>query len=252
MRGGRLASSGAAARRSRKRCVQAGSSSQSVLEPERMMSQPCAAAQSSDVWLWTASQMGGCGCCSGRGNTVIGVPDGEVLPVEGEVVGGPGQAHHFELFFEECPALVLVDVEAAELQRLIATAQADFQAAVGQQVGDGDVFGQSQRVPERGDDDGLTKAHAGRTGARSRDEQQRIRGIAVVREVVLGDPDGVEAKLIGERDMRQRFAEPLGRRRHRRTADQMKRPEAHAGSTVLRRGRTRSNDDAPGKQASER
>ena len=38
-------------------------------------------------------------------------------------------------------------------------------------VGYGDVFGQTQRVPERGNDDGLPEAHAGRAGAGARNKQ---------------------------------------------------------------------------------
>src|SRR5438132_2816674 len=121
-----------------------------------------------------------------------------------------------------------------ELQWLIATPEPDLQSAIGQQVGDGDVLGQAQRIPEWRHQDGLAEADARGAGAGSGNQQQRIGRIAVVGEVMLGDPYRVEAELVGQCDMGQRLGEALRWRGHIGAADQVEGAETHGKSTVLR------------------
>jgi hypothetical protein len=122
------------------------------------------------------------------------------------------------------------------MARLIPAPEADLEPTACEQVGDGDVLGQSQRVPEGRDQHGLAEAQARCAGAGARDHQQRVGRVAVVGEVVLGDPCHVQAQTVGELDLAQRVVEALGSRRHLGAANQVEGAETHVcvdnGSTL--------------------
>ena len=93
--------------------------------------------------------------------------------------------------------VVLRETEAAELIRLIATADADLEPPAGQVVGKGDVLGDAKRVPEREDEDRRPDADLRGLCGEPRRHHQRIRDAPVGGEVVLGDPDRIESEFLG-------------------------------------------------------
>ena len=140
---------------------------------------------------------------------------------------------HPELLFGDRAALGPVDAEQLELFRPVAERHHVGHASVAQDVEDGHVFGEADRVVERHqrgrDRDGQV------LGARRhrRREQQGRRDVAVGRRVVLGDDGGDAATVFGpRRHLDRRVVEPghggdaLGRphvephREHARTLDE--------------------------------
>src|SRR5206468_9458402 len=89
------------------------------------------------------------------------------------------------------------DAEPAELGRLIAAAQAEFEPPAREDVDLGPLLGDPQRVLERRDDDGRADAHPSRRGGDGPGERGERGADAVRRKMVLGQPHDVEAELVG-------------------------------------------------------
>ena len=110
-----------------------------------------------------------------------------------------------EGFFERdegvCGALVAavdVDAEGFEFVGVAAAADAQLEASVADHIDDGGVFGDAQGVFKGQDDDGGAEAQALRALADGGEEWEGGgQHAAQVLEVVLGDPDCVEAELVG-------------------------------------------------------
>ena len=95
-------------------------------------------------------------------------------------------------------AAVDVDVEGFEFVGVAAAAYAQLEAAAADGVDDGGVFGHAQGVFEGEDDDRRAQAQPARTRGDGGQEWEGGGQVAVdILEVVLGDPAGVEAELVG-------------------------------------------------------
>ena len=122
----------------------------------------------------------------------------------------------FEAFREHRPRAfrtprIRRGVEGHHLVGLARAAEAYLQAASQHLVEQRDVLGHAQGVPEREDDHRGTEADARGAAAQIRRDQERIRQIVppVRPEMVLGEPERVEAGLLAEQDLLAGVVEKL-------------------------------------------
>src|SRR5262249_18285273 len=101
--------------------------------------------------------------------------------------------------------------------------------ALGELIDGGGVLGEPEGMAERQDLHGDAELHASRgRGERRGDRQRRGEHGAVLLEVQLAEPDGVEAVLLGRLHLRDRFVEGGGVRLPRRALELGEEPELHA------------------------
>ena len=139
----------------------------------------------------------------------MGLRDLVMLAVVAEEILGKGTVEdvaellgHLQIGFD-------IDAEPLEFVGLVAGADAEHQAPVRQRVGGCDFGREPRRVVERQDHDrGAEPDLFGDRGA-VRDQHQRRRAQAVIREMVLGEPGDRIAELVGElrllRDLGKNF-----------------------------------------------
>ena len=130
-----------------------------------------------------------------------------------EVLVGPDAADDVEGFEEHLARALLVDAEGLEFRRAQAAAEAHVEASAGQIVEHRRLFGDEQRMPERQDVD-----HAGEPDVarrlRGRGDQQIGRRHRSGRlEMMLEEPDLVDADAFGELDLFELAAKHLRMRR---------------------------------------
>ena len=112
----------------------------------------------------------------------------EVLPVDGDVVGGPDVADHLQGFLEQRGPVVEIDSEGGELPLEVADADCEGESTAGHQVQRRAGLGHDERVAVRQHDDVGDQAQRG--GVRGR-ETHRDEGV----ERVV--PAGLEPPLTG-------------------------------------------------------
>jgi hypothetical protein len=134
----------------------------------------------------------------------------EVLAAVGEALVRPRQLDDLHRLFEGLP------VGAVVLGRHLVVAErppcrgptprgapcpadAELHAPAGEHVGEGEVLGQAQRVPLRHDVEHLAEAQLLRPGGGVHPEHDEVGRhlVALVLEVVLGEPHGVVAQAVG-------------------------------------------------------
>ncbi len=137
-----------------------------------------------------------CRLLGGRGRH-DDVVEAEVLALVGEPLAAPGQLEDLDGLVGTRATLALGHAEHGEFVRLVAGREPDVEAAAGQLVDHGQVLGQPQRVVQRGQQD--RGAEAGRGGSHRQRAQRgaQRRQVALLAEVVLGQPDRGEAELFG-------------------------------------------------------
>ena len=151
-----------------------------------------------------ARKIGGCGACSAWGNNSYG-PSTLKLEILAVMIG----ALVVEQFHQQRQRLLLdvaprieVDAEAVEFVLAIARAEAERETAIAQNIDEGGVLGDPQRIGERQRD------HRG-ADLDAFGQRREIGGIdehvghdaVFVAEVMLGDPGIVEAELVGAQDL---------------------------------------------------
>src|SRR5262245_19398446 len=116
--------------------------------------------------------------------------------MEAEALAAEAAAQHLEAFVRAREALGERDAEAAELVRRIAHAHADLDASTAQVVEHGQVLGEPHGMTERQQADVRREPDArGARGHGARDGSPRWQ-VAVLHEVVLGEPHEVQAELL--------------------------------------------------------
>ena len=103
---------------------------------------------------------------------------------------------------EKLVTVVAVEAEGREGRQIAARANADFEAAATQQVGDDGILGDADRQLQRQGDDAGAQANARGVGRDMRQEDEG-RGQAAFSfvEMMLGDPGRIEAVLLGVDDL---------------------------------------------------
>jgi hypothetical protein len=105
----------------------------------------------------------------------------------------------------------LGEVEEVELFGGAPAAEAGGEAALRQEVGDGDLFGDVERVMEVGADDGGAEADApGLAGEVEGEEEGRGEVALVDVGVVFGEEEVIDAKMVGPADEIGDFGEDVG------------------------------------------
>ena len=128
-----------------------------------------------------------------------------VGPMVRKVLVGPYLPHDFHRLLEQRPVLrihagVRIGMKLGTLIRPDPPAEPDFHAPPGHVVQRRQVFGQPYRMPPRGYVGHLSDADPQRPRRQVRSQQDRVRQIAhsVGPEVVLPQPHGLEAQLLGQ------------------------------------------------------
>src|SRR5207249_6485486 len=155
---------------------------------------------------------------------------------------------------EAVAVLLLWHVVAAELRRAIAAAEPDLQPAARDDVHERRLLGQAQRMMEGQDRRRQPDAYPPRPGGGDGGERAGVHREAVVDEVVLGEPDLVEAQLLRPLHLLELAVHDLGVAEARCGLEEEERAEAHgsapdASEGLLTRqstGRARQTRGAPG------
>ena len=109
---------------------------------------------------------------------------------------------HRQRFFLDVAAVLEVDAERVELILAVARAEPQHEAPAGQDVDEGGVLRDPQRIGERQGHDGSADLDALGQRREITGVDEHVRHDAVfIREVVLGDPGVVVAELVGPHDL---------------------------------------------------
>jgi hypothetical protein len=157
-----------------------------------------------------------------------GLADREEASLVGKPLLGPRPQHDVHRLVEALAVLLLGDVIAAELGGAVAAAHADVEPPLGDDVDQRELLGQAQRVVEGEDRGGEPDAHAACAGGGGGGEAGRIDGEAVVDEVMLGEPDLVEAELLRPLHLLELAVHDLGVAQPRRGLEEEEGSETHA------------------------
>src|SRR5439155_18325823 len=121
----------------------------------------------------------------------------EVATLEREALQGPRFEHDREAFLETLAILDLGHAIALELDGPVAATDTDVEPSFAQDIDDRELFGESNRIVEWKDRGGQADAHPPRPRRGRRRQDGRRDRQAVVDEMVLRQPDAVEAELLG-------------------------------------------------------
>jgi len=128
---------------------------------------------------------------------------------------------------EALPALHLRDAVAAELRRAVAPADPHVEPALRDDVHQGHLLGEPDRIVEGQDRGGETDPDPGRPRGHRAGERGRVHREAVVDEVVLGEPHLVEAQILRPRHLVELARDDIGVALARRSLQEEVGPEAH-------------------------
>src|SRR4029453_1222819 len=121
--------------------------------------------------------------------------------VEAETLAGEVAPQHLQASLRASPPLGQRQAEAAELVGRVAHADAQLDAAAAEVVQHGQARGEPQRVVERQQADVRGEPHAPRPRRHGGRHRRPRRQVAVVHEVVLGEPHQVEAEAVEPGDL---------------------------------------------------
>src|SRR5438067_249300 len=121
----------------------------------------------------------------------------EKFAVEAESIAGPCALQNLDRLERAAEALRARDAEAVELFLTIALAEAEAQASVGDDIDDRGILGDFQRMLKWREQDEGADGHLfcarGDCGGSGKHRGE----IAIVSEVMFGEPDGVVAEGFG-------------------------------------------------------
>src|SRR5580698_5175803 len=119
-----------------------------------------------------------------------------MLSAIGHAVIDPGTHYYVHGFTETGAALFRCNAESTELARIETAAGTPVDAAARENVQQSNFFSQTQRMIERGKRDTCADAQTLGTRSRIRAHHGDRRTYAVIVKVMLGQPDGVVARLV--------------------------------------------------------
>src|SRR5208282_2927560 len=122
----------------------------------------------------------------------------EMFALDAEALAGPRALQNFDRLQGAAEARLLRNLQRVEFLVAVAHPDAEAEAAAREHVDHRGVLGEAQRMIERGEQDVSAELQAG--GARGDRGQHRHDGreITVVDEVMLGEPNGMEAGGLDE------------------------------------------------------
>jgi hypothetical protein len=122
----------------------------------------------------------------------------------------PRLAKRLDDLLEATTETALLDPERLELLRAPAQTEPQDQASAGEKIDRGRVLGEPQRMMERGEHDPCGEPDAVGPRGHGRRKRQQRRHVAVVDEMVLREPAGVESQPLGLLRQFERFAVEVG------------------------------------------
>ena len=163
--------------------------------------------------------------------------DREVTALERKPFGGPRPDQDREGLVEALPALDLGDAVALELDRAVAAADADVETAAAEDVDHRQLFGQPDRIVEGQDGGGQADPHALRAHGGGRGQERGRDRQPVLDEVMLGQPDAVEAQLFRPHDLLELAVDDVGMGHRGRSLQEVVGAEAHGRWSLYLSGR---------------
>src|SRR5206468_7511432 len=150
-----------------------------------------------------------------------------VAALVGEALQGPRADQDPEGLLEALTALDLGDAIALELDRAVAASHPDVQTSAAQDIDHRELFGEPDRIVEGEDRGGQADPNApGPHGGGGRQDRRRDRE-TVLDEVVLGEPEAVEAELFRPRHLLDLAPEDVGMAEGRGRLEEVVGSEAH-------------------------
>jgi hypothetical protein len=131
--------------------------------------------------------------------------------VKAEALAREAATQHLQAFLRARHALRQRQAEAAELVWRVAHADAELDAAAAEVVQDGQVLGQSQRMIERQQADVRREPQPAGQGCHGARHGRPRRQVAVLHEVVLGEPHEVQAEPVQPDDLLENLRVEPGR-----------------------------------------
>ena len=150
-----------------------------------------------------------------------------MAPLVREALHSPRPDEDGERLLEAVAVLDLGNAIAVELDRTVAAPHADIQAPAAQDIDHRELFGEPDRIVEGEDRGGQADPHApGPHGGGGRQDRRRDRE-TVLDEVVLGEPEAVEAELFRPRHLLDLAPEDVGMAEGRGRLEEVVGSEAH-------------------------
>ena len=162
------------------------------------------------------------------------VVEREEAPRVAEALFGPRAAHDLDGLVEALAALLLGHAVSGELGRAVAPPHAHVEPAVRDDVDEGHLLGEAQRLVEREDRGGEADPNPlGPRRDRAR-ERGRIDRETVVDEMMLGEPHRIEAELFRPHHLLELAVDDLRVRIARMRLEEVIRPELHQATPRYR------------------
>ena len=139
----------------------------------------------------------------------------KVLSLETESLSGPRLLENLDRLQRTAESLRARHAEALELLGAVAEPNPEPKPAARDYVDEGCVLGQLQRMPKRREQDVGADADSRRARGDSGSGGRQRGQIAVVGEVMFGEPNGIEAELLGRLNLRQRLVIKFAKRKRR-------------------------------------
>src|SRR5580704_8599848 len=139
----------------------------------------------------------------------------EILSLETESLCGPRLLENLDRLQCAAKSLRAGYAEALEFLGAVAEPNPEPKPAARDRVDEGCVLGQLQRMPKRREQDVGADANSRRSRCDSGSGGRQRGQIAVVGEVMFGEPNGIEAELLGRLNLRQRFVIEIAKRQRR-------------------------------------
>src|ERR1700722_2667029 len=125
------------------------------------------------------------------------VSEVEILSFETESFTGPRSLENLDGFERTAESLCARDAEAFEFLGTVAETNPETQPAARDYTDEPRALGQLQRMIERRQQNVGADGDAGRSRRDSRSRRHQRGQVTVVGEMMLGEPDGIEAEPLG-------------------------------------------------------
>src|SRR5258708_3811941 len=139
----------------------------------------------------------------------------EILAVETKSLAGPREFENLDSLERAAESLRARDAEAFELLSTVAETNSKPKPPARDYIDERRVLGQLQRMVERRQQDVRADRDAGRARRDSRSRGHQRGQITVVGEMMLGKPDGIEAKPLRSLNLGKRLAIKIAKRQRR-------------------------------------
>src|SRR5260370_40252003 len=139
----------------------------------------------------------------------------EILAVKTETLAGPRELENLDSLERAAESLSARDTEAFDLLSTVAETNSKAEPPARYYIDERRVLSQFQWMIERRQQDVGADRDAGGARGDSRSRGHQRGQVAVVGEMVLGEPDGIEAESLGRFNLGKRLAIKIAKRQRR-------------------------------------